>query len=405
MKDTIISPSNRVMPAQNILKSPLSAQAAAEWRLEAASCSSVSNTRSSANISISEPVKPATHVTLVQGASITPEPVSWLWEGWLARGKAHIFGGAPGSGKTTIAVNLAATISTGGKWPDNTNAPVGNVIIWSGEDDARDTLAPRLIAANADMARILFVGDTNDNGKARSFDPAKDIEPLQTAIRDAGGAAMLIVDPLVSAVAADSHKNGEVRRALQPLVDLASQEGAALLGITHFSKNTAGREPTERITGSLAFGALARIVLVAAKISPEDHGPTHRVFMRSKSNIGPDDGGFEYELCQVELTAHPGISASCVDWGAAIEGTAREVLAVAENPSSRETVGAVKAASIFLQSLLADGPMAAEDIRSNVDSSGVSWSAVRRAQKSLGIVAAREGYGAEGRWLWSLPRH
>lgn len=405
MTDTTISQSNRMIITQNALNSSLSAQAAAEWRQEASARNSGPSTLAGPTITILEPVKPATRVNLLRGASITPEPVSWLWEGWLARGKAHIFGGAPGSGKTTIAVNLAATISTGGKWPDNTNAPVGNVIIWSGEDDARDTLVPRLIAANADMARILFVGDTNDNGKARSFDPAKDIEPLQTAIRDAGGAAMLIVDPLVSAVAADSHKNGEVRRALQPLVDLASQEGAALLGITHFSKNTVGREPTERITGSLAFGALARVVLIAAKIPGADGEPSRRIFMRSKSNIGPDEGGFEYELLQVELTAHPGISASCVEWGAAIEGTAREVLADAEKSLPTEAGGAVKAAIVFLQALLADGPMATENIRSHADGSGISWSAVRRAQKSLGIVAAREGYGAEGRWLWSLPRH
>ena len=39
----------------------------------------------------------------------------------------------------------------------------------------------------------------------------------------------------------------------------------ALLGITHFSKGTGGRDPVERLTGSLAFGALARVVLIAAK--------------------------------------------------------------------------------------------------------------------------------------------
>jgi hypothetical protein len=34
---------------------------------------------------------------------------------------------------------------------------------------------------------------------------------------------------------------------------------------------------------------------------------------RSKSNIGPDDGGIEYALNQVELIGHPGVFASRVE--------------------------------------------------------------------------------------------
>ncbi|WP_424360137.1 AAA family ATPase [Methylocystis parvus] len=344
-------------------------------------------------------------VRLIQGSSITPEPIDWLWEGWLAAGKCHVLGGAPGAGKTTIAGSLGAIISTGGVWPDGSQSDVGNVVIWSGEDDPADTLTPRLIAAGADMSRVFFVGDVLDAGKVRAFDPSKDIEPLRSAIASAGGASMLIVDPLVSAIAGDSHKNAEVRRALQPLVVLASGAGAALVGITHFSKGTAGREPTERITGSLAFGALARIVLVAAKVPAEDEdGPPSRVFMRAKSNIGPDDGGYVYDLRQVDLEAHPGLSASCVQWGERIEGTAREVLQEAEGGGGREG-SAVASAAEFLRALLAEGPMAATEVRAHAEGSGLSWAAVRRAQKALGIVSTRVGYGSDGSWEWRLPGH
>ena len=45
---------------------------------------------------------------------------------------------------------------------------------------------------------------------------------------------------------------------------------------------------------------------------------------RSKSNIGPDDGGFQYFLEQSEPL--PGIQASRIAWGKAVEGTARELL-------------------------------------------------------------------------------
>ena len=57
-------------------------------------------------------------VQITCAANITPEPISWLWNGWLARGKLHIFAGQAGTGKTTIAIALAATVSLGGRFPD-----------------------------------------------------------------------------------------------------------------------------------------------------------------------------------------------------------------------------------------------------------------------------------------------
>lgn len=350
-----------------------------------------------------QPEAPPPEVMLVQGSSITPKPINWLWEGWLAAGKFHVLGGAPGAGKTTIAGDFAAILTRGGQWPDGTRAPAGNVVIWSGEDDPHDTLTPRLIAAGADMARVFFVGDVREASKARAFDPARDIESLRGAIASKG-ASLLIVDPLVSAVAGDSHKSAEVRRALQPLADLASEAGTSLLGITHFSKGTAGREPLERITGSLAFGALARIVLVAAKrpADSDDDAPS-RVLMRAKSNIGPDGGGFEYELRQHDLEAHPGIEASRVEWGAAIEGTAREILGEAESAGQRDDGGAVTNAAIFLRATLADGPMAVSELKASAEGAGLSWISVRRAKDALGVLAKKSGYGAGGGWEWSLP--
>ena len=47
-------------------------------------------------------------VILVNGASLTPEPISWLWQYWLARGKVQVLAGPPGQGKTTIAMACAA---------------------------------------------------------------------------------------------------------------------------------------------------------------------------------------------------------------------------------------------------------------------------------------------------------
>ena len=53
-------------------------------------------------------------VVLVKASDLTLTPIRWLWREWLALGKLHILAGAPGQGKTTIAIALAATVTSGG---------------------------------------------------------------------------------------------------------------------------------------------------------------------------------------------------------------------------------------------------------------------------------------------------
>jgi putative DNA primase/helicase len=344
----------------------------------------------------------ARDVSLIRASDVTPEAIAWLWDGWLAAGKMHVFGGAPGTGKTTIAMALAATVTTGGRWPDGTRSIAGNVVIWSGEDDPADTLIPRLALSGADLSRVYFIADIREGNERRSFDPARDMEPLRRKLAEIGGVKLLIVDPVVSAIAGDSHKNAEVRRGLQPLVDLAGSMRCALLGITHFSKGTSGRDPVERLTGSLAFGALARVVLVAAKHQEEgEDGRTVRLFCRAKSNIGPDDGGFEYDLHQAELKTHPGIFASSVLWGEAVEGAARELLATADATGDDGEGGTLADVKRFLADLLADGPLPTKTIKADAGGAGYSWATIRRAQKALGIEPVKEGMKAG--WVWRMP--
>lgn len=338
-------------------------------------------------------------IALIRASGIRCTPIRWLWPGWLARGKLHILAGAPGTGKTTIAIALAATQSCGGRWPDGSKAMPGNVLIWSGEDDAADTIVPRLKAAGADLSRVFIVGDVHEGIGARPFDPASDLALIESAAARIGDVALLIADPVVNAVgAADSHKNVEVRRALQPLVEIGHRLGCALIGITHFSKGTAGRDPTERVNGSIAFGALARIVIVAAKRSTEGDGP-QRIFARSKSNIGPDGGGYGYELVQVDVG--DGIAASAVTWREPMDGTARELLGEAEAASDTPK----DEATDWLADVLAAGPVAVKELKTEAKAAGLSWRTVENAKAELGAKASRVSAGNDGGgfWQWSLP--
>ncbi|TCO83080.1 AAA domain-containing protein [Plasticicumulans lactativorans] len=338
-------------------------------------------------------------VELFAAAEVTMLPIRWLWHGWLAAGKFHLLGGAPGTGKTTLALALAATLTTAGRWPDGTRcATPRRVVIWSGEDDPADTLVPRLVAAGADLAHVHIVGDVRDQEGERPFDPAQDVPVLAEACARLDDLGLIIVDPIVSAVAADSHKNAEVRRALAPLVDLGQRLGAAVLGITHLSKGTQGREPLERFTGSLAFGALTRIAWATAVMRRAEGAAPRRVFLRVKSNIGPDGGGFGYDLHACDLAA--GITTSQVLWGEAIEGEAREIMAQAETPPEAEDEQHAERNEViqWLREVLAEGPRPAAEVRKLGRNDGIAERTLQRARPRAGVVIRRVGFGRGSVW-------
>jgi len=324
--------------------------------------------------------------------------VAWLWDDWLARGKLHVLAGPPGAGKTTVALALAATISSGGKFPDGTAAAPGNAIIWSAEDTPEDTLVPRLRAAGADVRRVFFVTAVRAGNEQHDFDPARDMDALIRAAEALGEVALVIVDPIVNAVSGDSHRNTETRRALAPLVTLAQRINCAVVGISHFTKGTAGRDPVERVTGSLAFGALARVVMVAAKrVEAKGEGPP-RLFARAKSNIGPEGGGFGYEL---EQRAVPGVlldmTASVAIFGSALSGTAKELLGEAEQQPDTG-VDVRREAVTFLRELLADGPLPPKQVKALGDEAGHCWRTLQRAMHDAGVLCRRGGAGQAGEW-------
>jgi putative DNA primase/helicase len=212
----------------------------------------------------------------------------------------------------------------------------------------------------------------------------------------------LIVDPIVSAINGDSHKNAEVRRSLQPLVSIASAMGCAVIGISHFTKGTSGKDPVERVNGSIAFGALARLVFAAAKMPEAEREDGSRIFCRSKSNIGPDGGGFRYDLEQIELDSHPGVFASRLVWGKEETGSARELLDRAETlPEMDDEIADRTVQQQWLLDYLSSGPKSAEECFAQGKEAGFTQKQIRSARMGLKVKPAKVGY--RGGWLWSLP--
>jgi RecA-family ATPase len=175
-------------------------------------------------------------------AEIAPKRIDFTWAGRIARGKHTAIAGEPGDGKSQLSVYIAATVSRGGEWPcSEGRAPIGNVIILNAEDGADDTVVPRLIAAGADLNRIHIVSAVSQGTVRRTFNLQGDLALLEQKITEIRDVALVIIDPISSYMGkTDSHKNAEVRGALEPLSEMAERLQVAILSITHFSKSGTG---------------------------------------------------------------------------------------------------------------------------------------------------------------------
>lgn len=336
-------------------------------------------------------------------ADVKPQPIRWLWPGRIALGKISMIYGDPGLGKSQITAYLAGVVSRGGEWPvDGTRCDPGNVVILSAEDSEADTIRPRLDAVGANISRCFVLSHFNEKPEKggefeRPFSLRSDMEWLSKALKARGQVRLLIIDPVTAYLdGVDSHKNSDVRALLSPLADLADELNLAVVLVSHNNKSMQ-HDALNRAGGSTAFVAQARAAFMVVK---DQKNPDRRLFLPTKNNLGNDRTG-----CAFTISGHTlpnGIETSCVVWGQeAVTMTADEALAVqAEN---RNTKSRRESAKQFLEELLADGPLPAEQVQAEAESAGHSVATLRRAKEELGIIKERDGYGSSGIWSWKLP--
>jgi putative DNA primase/helicase len=349
--------------------------------------------------------RPGTPPSLISrcAADIIPRRIDFLWRGRIARGKHTAIAGEPGDGKSQLSVYVAATVSRGGEWPcGEGRAPVGNVIILNAEDGAEDTVVPRLIAAGADMKRVHIVSAVlQEGGKGRrTFNLQADLSLLEHKIAEIGDVALVIIDPISSYMGkADSHKNAEVRGALEPASEMAERLKVAILSITHFSKSGAGNntKALHRFIGSIAFVGAPR----AAFVVIQDTDNEGRIlFLHAKNNMASKPQGLAYRLVQMLVgEVEQSIVASYVVWdNEPVSVSADEALRASESGDDRSAAGE---AEEFLQHKLFNGAVAAKEAEEDARAFGIAPRTLRRARKKLGVIAEKGGL-KEG-WTWRLP--
>jgi putative DNA primase/helicase len=337
---------------------------------------------------------------VVSMADVAPVSIEWLWENRIAVGKVCVLAGNGGIGKSTLLCDWAARITMGGVWPDGAAAgPVGSVIIVASEDDLGDTIAPRLMAAGADLSRIHAVRSLVDKtNKRRGFSLRTDLEMLEIELQKHGDVRAVILDPVTSYLGkVDSHKNADVRAVLEPLGEMAARMRVAVICNNHFSKS--GGSANNRIIGSVAFVNQARAAFI---VTPDENDKTRRLLIPSKMNIGPDQNGLAYRIegCLIAADGREIATSRIMYETAPVTISADQAVAAVDG--NRENRSAKAEAIDFLTELLSGGPVPAKDIIKEASGAGISAKSLRSARNTLGIKPEKPGF--ESGWVWALPK-
>jgi hypothetical protein len=138
-----------------------------------------------------------------------------------------------------------------------------SVIISATEDAWAETVIPRLMACGADLEKILRIDAVTPEGLPEAVKLPRDLAEPERIVK-AEDVALLLLDPLIGSVSGsiDSHKDHEVRHALEPLARLASEAKISIIGLIHVNKSQAA-DLLNRVMVSKAFAAVARGVLYA----------------------------------------------------------------------------------------------------------------------------------------------
>lgn len=336
------------------------------------------------------PTGPVT-VTL---SSVMPELVTWVWPGRLPGGKISVLDGDPSVGKSTMAVDWAARVSTGTPWPDGSPCVAGDVLVMSAEDGLADTIRPRLDAAGGDADRVhslraIHFRDDDGNLRERAITLA-DTDVIEQAVRR-HHARLVIVDVLMAYLptGTDSHKDQDIRTVLARVAAVAEDTGCCVLLLRHMNK-TSGGNVLYRGGGSIGIVGAARAAYVAAP-DPDDDTGTKRVLACTKNNLAPMPASLAYQLTPASN------GTASVSWQGETATSAATLLSVLS--SSDERTERDEAVEWLLAYLEHHGGTVkrAEAIR-DAKRDGIAQRTLERARDRAGIRSERAGFGQGADW-------
>lgn len=340
-----------------------------------------------AGLAFAAPSGPAPSVLAIAASEMTASAWSILWRERIPRGAVSVVAGRPGAGKSTLEAAIAAELSNEGL--------VG--IISNLEDDPEKVVLPRLLAAGADVSRVLLVRP--------HLSPRLPVqmESLAALVRESG-ASYVILDP----IAAHFHPERRVhdRSALSDLMDLARETGCAIIGMHHTTKQ--GRRGSAATTTSVieavggpqgGLSGAARAVYIYGN-DPSDEDRRALACVKMNGRDLPPALLIEHETVEVrsaEMLLEAGrlcfVGEANIDPG--------KVLGRGKNHYDRDAECAE-----WLTLYLADGDSFSRqstEVRNDGREVGFGWQTILRAATELGIERVKISLDGDSFWSWRLP--
>jgi hypothetical protein len=313
-----------------------------------------------------------TELKMIKMSDIQPEPVEWLWEPYIPNGAISLIQDDGGTGKTTMALAIAAAITCGDALPNGVGGAPANVIVQNAEDSYTRTIKPRLEQFGADCGRISVIDE--DDGALSLSD-----ERIEQAIVRVN-AKLLIIDPVQAYFGgANMNSAGGVRPLMKQLGMVAAWQGCAVLLVGHLHKK--GGQPQYRELGSIDIYAAARSVLTVGKIPVDED---IRAIVNNKNNLSPAGKSLAFGFDPV--------GGFC--WLGDYDVTIDEILSGVKKPESQ-----FAKARRLIEAALADGPVLSVDMEQMADDNGISYKTFNRAKSALGVVSVKIG----SKWYWVIP--
>jgi len=225
-------------------------------------------------------------------SDVEPRTVPWLWQNFIPLGRATLLSGDPGSAKTWFALDLAARLSRRLPWPDGSlGSGPAQTYYMTVEDDAHDTIRPRILSLGGDAAMIAIFN--SEHPLHLNLSTPEGIQRLGSEIVKLGNVRLVVVDPMVDFSGnINPNASEEVRALLTPLINLAAKMNFALLIIGHLNKAQA-MSAIYRAGGSTS-GWLGKC-RAAFMLFRDKDDKTLRHFIPIKANLAPIDP------CQIEF--------------------------------------------------------------------------------------------------------
>ena len=266
---------------------------------------------------------------LTRLADVKPERPLWLRPGHIPKGKIVLIDGDPATGKSTLALDIAAHVTTGTVWPDGSaGCDPANVLLLTAEDGLADTVSPRIRAAQGDASKMFALSEVFKDGKEVAITLTDALPQMAQAVREQH-IGLIVVDVLMSFLGSDtnSYKGQDIRaQVMAPLKRLCEETGCTVIALRHLNKGQGAA--IYRGGGSIGVVGAARAAFLMAK-DPENG--EQRLFAPVKFNLGPMPRALAYRL-----EGNPLLGCAHVRWLGETDDTAESLNQSAYGTSERE---------------------------------------------------------------------